>query len=206
MDEIHSIRTSATARATYAKAVKNCPKSVSLWILASRLEEKAGLLIKARATLERGRLLNPKTPQLWCEAVRVELRGNNINMAKALLAKALQECSNSGLLWSEAIFMEPRPQRKTKSVDALKRCDNDPIIIATIARLFWAERKVDKARTWFEKAVKVDPDRGDSWAWLRCVAAEPHHGERWQIVAKDMKNVGKNIEEILKLVANVLSN
>jgi pre-mRNA-processing factor 6 len=79
---------------------------------------------------------------------------------------ALQECSNSGLLWSEAIFMEPRPQRKTKSVDALKRCDNDPIIIATIARLFWAERKVDKARTWFEKAVKVDPDRGDSWAWF----------------------------------------
>lgn len=62
--------------------------------------------------------------------------------------------------------MEPRPQRKTKSVDALKKCDNDPIIIATIARLFWAERKVDKARTWFEKAVKVDPDRGDSWAWF----------------------------------------
>lgn len=79
---------------------------------------------------------------------------------------ALQECPNSGLLWSEAIFMEPRPQRKTKSVDALKKCDNDPIIIMTIARLFWAERKVDKARTWFEKAVKVDPDRGDSWAWF----------------------------------------
>ena len=81
-------------------------------------------------------------------------------------AIALQECPNSGLLWSEAIFMEPRPQRKTKSVDALKKCDNDPIIITTIARLFWAERKVDKARTWFEKAVKVDPDRGDSWAWF----------------------------------------
>jgi len=119
--------------------------------------------------------------------------------------------------------MEPRPQRKTKSVDALKKCDNDAIIIATIARLFWAERKVDKARTWFEKAVKVDPNRGDSWAWFykfecqhgteqqqedvitRCVTAEPHHGEEWQIVAKDMKNVGKNIEEILKLVSNVLS-
>ena len=37
------------------------------------------------------------------------------------------------------------------------------------------------------------------------VTAEPHHGEMWQIVAKDMKNVGKNIEEILKLVSNVLS-
>ena len=39
----------------------------------------------------------------------------------------------------------------------------------------------------------------------RCVAAEPHHGEEWQIVAKDMKNVGKNNEEKLKLVASVLS-
>ncbi|CAJ0756268.1 10544_t:CDS:10 [Entrophospora sp. SA101] len=211
-----------TARATYLRAVKNCPKSVTLWILASRLEEKAGILIKARATLERGRLLNPKIPELWCESIRVELRGNNVNMAKALLSKALQECPNSGLLWSEAIFMEPRPQRRTKSVDALKKCDNDPIVITTVARLFWLERKVDKARTWFEKVVKVDPDCGDSWGWFykfecqhgteklqedvisRCVAAEPHHGGYWQSVAKDMKNVGKNTEEILKIVANVL--
>jgi pre-mRNA-processing factor 6 len=38
--------------------------------------------------------------------------------------------------------MAPRPQRKSKSVDALKRCDNDPRIIASIANLFWLDRKV----------------------------------------------------------------
>ena len=119
--------------------------------------------------------------------------------------------------------MEPRAQRKTKSVDALKKCDNDAIVITTVARLFWAERKVAKARTWFEKSVKVNPDIGDSWAWLykfeqqhgteqhqqdvisRCVTAEPHHGEQWQVVAKDMKNVGKNTEELLKMVSEQLS-
>jgi hypothetical protein len=28
----------------------------------------------------------------------------------------------SGVLWAEAIQLEPRPQRKSKSIDALKRC------------------------------------------------------------------------------------
>ncbi|KAJ3078946.1 hypothetical protein HK102_004124 [Quaeritorhiza haematococci] len=163
-----------TARDTYSKALKQCPKSVTLWILASRLEEKAGLLIKARATLERARLLNPKDPELWCEAVRVELRGSNPAMAKALMAKALQECPNSGLLWSEAILMESRPQRKSRSADALRKCENDPLVLVTVARLFWAERKVEKARNWFGRAVKVNPDMGDSWAWW--LAFERQHG------------------------------
>lgn len=54
------------ARENYVKALKSCPKSVPLWILYSRLEDKAGLLVKARSLLERGRILNPKTPELWC--------------------------------------------------------------------------------------------------------------------------------------------
>lgn len=53
------------ARENYIKAVKFCPKSVPLWILYSRLEERAGLQTKARAMLDRARLLNPKTPELW---------------------------------------------------------------------------------------------------------------------------------------------
>ena len=31
-------------------------------------------------------------------------------------------------------------------------------------RLFWTERKISKAREWFIRAVKIDPDLGDSWA------------------------------------------
>ena len=34
-----------------------------------------------------------------------------------------------------------------------------------VARLFWTERKISKARDWFIRAVKIDPDLGDSWAW-----------------------------------------
>jgi pre-mRNA-processing factor 6 len=46
----------------------------------------------------------------------------------------LQECPTSGILWAEAIEMEPAPQQKAKSVDALKRCDNDPNVIIAVAK------------------------------------------------------------------------
>ena len=42
------------------------------------------------------------------------------DIAKAVLSRALQECPNAGILWAEAIFMAPRPERKTKVVDAIK--------------------------------------------------------------------------------------
>lgn len=38
----------------------------------------------------------------------------------------------------------------------------------------------------------------------KCIAAEPHHGTVWQMIAKDVSNFGKKTEEILELVANAL--
>lgn len=61
--------------------------------------------------------------------------------------------------------MEPRPARKARSVDALKKSSDNPQVICTVARLFWAEGKIEKAREWFKRATATDPDRGDSWAW-----------------------------------------
>lgn len=60
---------------------------------------------------------------------------------------------------------EPRPLRRVKSVDALKKVGEDPIILCTVARLFWAERKIEKARQWFSRATKAGLDIGDTWAW-----------------------------------------
>ena len=174
--------------------------------------------------LEKGRLLNIKSDVLWLEAVRVETRSQNQPMAKALLSKALQECSISGKLWSEAILMEARPQRKARSADALKKCENNPFVIITVARLFWAERKLEKAENWFKRATKLDGDLGDAWAWLLnfemqhgneasvkeviddCVSADPKHGEMWQAVRKDLKNIGRSTTDILKLVAAQCTN
>lgn len=86
----------------------------------------------------------------------------------------LQDCPTSGLLWSMSIWSEPRPTRKSRSADALRKSADDPLIICTVARLFWAERKIEKARQWFERAVKINPDLGDVWAWW--LRFERQHG------------------------------
>ena len=121
-----------------------------------------------------------------------------------------------------AIWAEPRPTRKSRSADALRKATDDPLIICTVARLFWAERKVEKARTWFGRAVAADRDVGDAWAWWvkferqhgtaehveevvkGCVGAEPRHGQAWQSVAKDDANRGKGVREVLELVVAAL--
>ncbi|KAE8390040.1 hypothetical protein ETB97_007760 [Aspergillus alliaceus] len=212
------------AREAYGTGTRACPKSVPLWLLASRLEETAGAVVKARSILDRARLAVPKNAELWTESVRVERRANNIGQAKVLMAKALQEVPTSGLLWSESIWhLEPRAQRKARSLEAIKKVDNDPILFITVARIFWGERRLEKAMTWFEKAIVSDSDLGDGWAWYlkfllqhgteekradvisKCVSTEPKHGEVWQSVAKDPINAHKSTEEILKIVAERLS-
>jgi pre-mRNA-processing factor 6 len=132
-------------------------------------------------------------------------------------------------------------------LEAIKKVDNDPILFVTVARIFWGERRLEKAMTWFEKAIVTNGDLGDAWAWYykfllqhgtevrtlltqmnplqrgvcyrpltfpkekredvlaKCVATEPKHGETWQTIAKQPTNANKSAEEILKLVADLLS-
>ncbi|KAK6360526.1 hypothetical protein TWF730_006667 [Orbilia blumenaviensis] len=211
------------AREAYSSGTKACPLSVPLWILASRLEEAAGVVIKARSIMDRARLAVPKHPQLWCESVRVERRAGNLQQAKTLMANALQQCPSSGLLWTELIMhLEGRSQRKSRMVEAIRKAESDPVLIVTIARNFWAERKLDKAAAWFEKAIVADADQGDTWAWYwkfllehgtemkradvlsKLSVTEPRHGEIWQTIAKAPQNAAKTPEEILHLVVEKL--
>jgi len=206
----------AGAREAYTLGLRKCPECVPLWAAAAATEEAAGNVTKARALLEQARLKNPKNPMLWLLAVRTELRNNSTKAAESLMAKALQECTNSGLLWAECVSMAPRPQRKSKSVDALRRCDNDPHVIAAVAQLFWHDRKVEKARNWLNRAVTLNPDIGDFWAHYykfecqhgskeqqeellkRHSAAEPRHGEYWCTVSKAVSNAHDKPETLLK--------
>jgi pre-mRNA-processing factor 6 len=47
-------------------------------------------------------------------------------------------------------------------VDALKKCNDDPFVVAVVAGAFWEDRKVDKARSWFNRAVTLNP--GEAWS------------------------------------------
>jgi len=205
--------------------IKRCPECVPLWRAAARVEEGAGAVGKARAVLEQARQRLPRRDDLsdaradlWLAAIRTEQRAGSAKAAETLLAKALQELPASGRLWAEAIASAPRPQRKTKSADALKRCDQDPAVIAAVAQLFWGDRKVDKARAWFNRAVLLAPEVGDYWAQYykfevqhgtpesaadvmrRAKEKEPHQGERWTRVSKDVRNAHLPVETLLKKV------
>ncbi|TKA77309.1 hypothetical protein B0A49_03278 [Cryomyces minteri] len=211
------------AREAYSAGTRACPQSVPLWLLASRLDEREGKVVKARSVLDRARLAVPKNGQLWTESVRLERRAGNTTAANQKMAQALQEVPDSGLLWTEKIWhLEPRTQRKPRSLEAIKKVETDPVLFVTVARIFWGERRLDKALGWFQRALVLDSDNGDVWAWYykfllqhgteekreevvsKCVLNEPKHGEVWQSVAKDPKNAGKSIEEILKIAVEKL--
>ncbi|KAF9488949.1 hypothetical protein BDN71DRAFT_1456719 [Pleurotus eryngii] len=207
--QIHESRSNIPqAKASYAV--------IPLWILAGRLEEKDGKSIKARSLLEKARLVNPANDELWAEAVHVEERAATTSsttqaqaQVKAMLTRGLQECRTSEVLWS-------LPTRKSRSVDALKKSADHPIIVCTVARLFWSERKIEKARTWFGRSgelrawwLKFERMHGTEEhreeVWKRCVAAEPHHSPMWQSIAKDPQNIGKSIRDLSEMVADALN-
>ncbi|KAL5974512.1 Protein STABILIZED1 [Asimina triloba] len=204
------------AKEAYESGLKPCPSCIPLWLSLATLEEKMNGLSKARAILTMARKKNPQNPELWLAAVRAESSHGNKKEAEILMAKALQECPTSGILWAASIEMASRQQHKTKSLDALKRSNHDPHVVAAVARLFWHDRKVDKARDWFNRAVTLAPDIGDFWAWYykfelqhgseeqqkdvlkRCSTAEPKHGERWTQISKAVENSHQPVEAILK--------
>jgi len=206
------------ARKIYLDGTRRCPHAISLWILLIRLEESQNP-VRARSHLDMAKNKNPRNEFLWLEAIRLELRAGAKELANSLLARALQECETSGHLWAESISMAQRHSRRLKSVDALNKCEHDPLVLLATAKMIWSEGRVKKARDWFKKVIKLDSDFGDAWANFykfeiihgtqedqeaivkACVQAEPRHGELWQAVSKDVKNWRRSPADILNIVA-----
>lgn len=216
--QVTEIAKLSTPRAVYASAVDKCRKSVHLWIGYARLEERRGSISKARAILERGRESckgGEKIDILWRESVSLEVRDSKSKAGTSLLARALQECKHSGRLWAMSVALEPRAGQKSKSVDAIKHCPEEGIVILEVAKYIWRSGKQDKARTWLKRSVEVDPDWGDSWATLlaferehgsadaaadverRAIDAEPKHGDKWVAISKRVGNEALTIKDIL---------
>jgi len=217
----------AAPRAVYARALKPdaAPDCPALWRAAARLEETLGAAGRARALLDTARLKLPACDELWAATVRLESRGGDSKAAATTLSRALQACPASGLLWAEAVALAPRPAKRAAAADALRRCEGSPAVLAAVAAVFEAEHKVDKARSWLQRATALAPDHGDSWARLygfearhgsaaalegvaaACAAAAPRHGEWWARVAKRLENAGEAARALLpKVVASLLDD
>lgn len=221
----------SNAKAVYAKAVQQCSKCAALWLGFARLEERAGMISRARAILERGRgacelkhsqsTSKPRISSysastynndddncgnayngvdlLWRENVYIQLRlqrhqaqeqkvaatSTPLNenefkpavMAMNILARGLQKCPKSPWLWALSIALESRKAQKERSVEAVKVCGNNPIVITEVARFLWRSNKLEKAREWFCRAVNTHPEYADGWAYLiayeRDMASKP---------------------------------
>ena len=221
------------AREYYQKGLMHSPESAPLWILACKLEYRIKGESKARSMIEIARLKLPKNELLWLESIRLERRLGNEKLCESLMSRALQECPTSGVLWAEEILTCSKTQQKTKSADAIRKCGDSPFVVLAVARLFEIDRKYAKARKWFSRAVSLDSDLGDAWAYFysfelkqqsllksdgekngdsaaaehvfkTCVEAEPKHGELWCSVSKMTKHRRKSTGDILNLVVEIL--
>ena len=225
-------------RETYKQAVKHCPSIAVLWMEYAKFEaslvsrpsagtSQYSALARARAILEAARLKLPKSPVLWLATTRVESAGQSTAAAATsafthALARALQECPTSGVIHAAAILSSARPQRRSVSHEALKRCTDDAVVFEAVARLLWSESKTAKSREWFERAVRVSGSYGDVWVWWyrmecelgtgaggdraaevrrRCVERDPTHGEVWTSVSKDDRYVRCKAGEVLEVAA-----
>lgn len=75
----------------------------------------------------------------YCSSCRFDSYANNDLMYMSVITNSLFQPSSffsplQGILWAEAVFLEARPQRKTKSVDALKKCEHDPHVLLAVAK------------------------------------------------------------------------
>ena len=162
------------ARDWAARACAACPTKAPVWLVAADVAESD--FSRARSILERGRLRLPNDESLWWRGLQVELAsGADGSGVKNFLARALQACPTSGLLWSWAISLEPPATRHPKCLDALKRCQDDPLVVGAVARFFWLEkRQIDKARKWFQNCI---PGSGFGQIWADFLAFELSQGD-----------------------------
>ncbi|CDJ63352.1 LOW QUALITY PROTEIN: U5 snRNP-associated 102 kDa protein, putative [Eimeria necatrix] len=182
-----------------------CPRSVPLWLCWVNCERSQKNWNRARAVLEKAKLRVPNSPELWLALVQIEIESGNREVAQHVAAKAIQACPNAGIIWAEAIFLEEENAQTHRAVDALTKCENDVNVIHAVARLFWRDKKIAKARKWMNRSVTLDPSLGDAWASYlafelenggekecidiinRCALAQPNRGLAWNKTTKQVR-------------------
>lgn len=104
----------------------------------------------------------------------------------------------------------------------MNHAKNDPYVFIAIGKIFWVEKKQNKARKFLARAAELDKDNGDTWLHLLefekmygdannvakvkvdFLKADPHHGEMWCKEFKKVANWRKDRFEILNSMRVVL--
>lgn len=204
--------------------LKLLPSEIKLWKELTRIEISLKNFTRARSNLDIAILKNPESDELWLLKLTLELKLNNLNQLPIILNTALQKFPNSSLIWDFNLkYLITKKQRKVAYQDALNATNNDFRILLIIGINFWKDGKISKCKKWFERAIEMNQDYGDSWGWMyNCLLkedgedveeflnkfneVEPRHGDIWCEVSKKLENIDKEPVEILKIVSNKLIN
>ncbi|KAH3668701.1 hypothetical protein OGAPHI_002455 [Ogataea philodendri] len=195
----------AEAAEAYYKGTFACVQADLLWVHLARVHEKQGNLIKARSVLDQALIASPDSDLVYLERVLLEERANNRSQAERILAAALKRLGTSAVLWRQNILFAKKTHRKNLYGAALNATNDSPVVILAIARDMWVSGKIAKAKQFFDACYDQDPGYGDYYmeyyAFLRkhgtkaeiaelerrFVEHDPHSGERWCAVMKDVR-------------------
>lgn len=64
------------------------------------------------------------------------------------MSKALKAFPKSSQIWAIAIELESENTRKKKASNAIEVCGQSAWINSSVAKLFWKENKLEKAKAW----------------------------------------------------------
>lgn len=99
--------------------------------------------------------------------------------------------------------LNQKPREKKKIVDALNACQDDPYVNLSVAKLFWKERKNEKARKWIEKAILLNKNIADSWAalyfFLLNIANDKNEAQNiYNTIIRDKPKIGRLWNQVKK--------
>ena len=156
---------------------------------------------------------------MWYQVIKMEQRsGQPPKVIKSMLSEAIRECPKNGDLLGMMVEIEPKSGRIRAARTALESCEYEIEPMNVLARIFWLEMKKEKAVTWFERSLLVNPLNGDTWAFYylfleengeevqkkevlsRCTQAEPREGRMWREVSDKPTNWRLPTEHILNQV------
>ncbi|KAI5970867.1 prp1 [Candida margitis] len=193
MDDMKDIK---SAREAAALSVKKCPQSTKLWIAYSMIEEKLGVLIKARSILDTAALTISNSVEIAVAHVELEKRQKNTKTAINLTNKNLKQFPTNTYVWYQHLSLIPKMSlRKPEFVNALSKTNNSPEILLYLGILFWQDGKFAKAKSWFDRSLSADPSNGDAWVWLYTYWMRHGNAENKSAFLNDFK---ANFDDITK--------
>lgn len=149
---------------TLEEGIKNNKKAINLYnALAQVYRKYLNQPATGRSIFEKGCRDNINNPKIWAFAIDYEISENQSSSnSLIILNNAIKNNPNSDLLFSYTIDLE-KSNKHAKIEEALSKFENSALIMLACAKVFMNDKNFEKARKWFELALKTDKNNGDIW-------------------------------------------